>query len=261
MSARAESDPQGTVLSLSLDMFRTLVLYSLLATSFAAPSSHGSSSSPQASAQCPATDIEGSLLDSASVMSDGKISCAWQIACDCVYNSPSGTLASGSSSCPKSIAPGSTSGSSSNGKVSSGKLNENFGTASLLADDDDDDDIPPSSGKLNENFETTSSLADEKNNDKGLSPAVIAAFTINGVFVLGILGLLAVCIFRRRKPKQRSPIKALYTGVENPRDTFVPLTHGTNDGPYYDPHEATEKESLQAKSGPMASGNSRFEDD
>ncbi|KAJ7072676.1 hypothetical protein C8F01DRAFT_1104905 [Mycena amicta] len=214
-------------------MFRSLVLYSLLATGLAAPSSHdsskysllvrflsgpfltsgSSSSSSAAPAQCLPTDIEGSLLDNTVMLNaSGQVACSWQIACDCIYNSPSGTLASGSSSCPKSIMPGPRGGSSSSSSGSKA-----------------------SSGKLNQELEETSSSS-TRGWDNRLSPAVIVGLVINGVFVLGM--------------------KVLYTSVDDTRETFVPLTHGTTEGAYYDPHEDKNKSGSAG-----AGGNNRFEHD
>ncbi|KAF7298044.1 hypothetical protein HMN09_01025700 [Mycena chlorophos] len=214
-------------------MLWTLVISSPLATSFAAPSNPRSSSSGVAI--CLLTDMEGSLLDSSNVTSNGQVACAWQIACDCLYDSPSGALASGSSSCPKSITPGHGSSSSSSSSSSSGSS---------------------SSAKLNQDFEDTAAPHDDR-----LSPAVIAGLVINGVFVLGLLALVAVCIFKRPRVKPRSTtatgMKVLYTSVDNHNghETFVPLTHGTTEGRYYDPHEDN-KDGTR-----LADGNSRFEDD
>ncbi|KAF7296097.1 hypothetical protein MKEN_01424800 [Mycena kentingensis (nom. inval.)] len=194
-----------------LDMFWAILLYSLLVTSLAtaAPSS--------SAATCTTTDIEGSQLDSASVTADGMVVCAWQIACDCVYNSPSGTLASGSTSCPKNIIPAASSGAKSG---SSAKTSGAIGEARLQ----DADTTTPSSSSNSSSYRP--------------SPAVIAGIAINGVLALGLLVLVAICVFRRPQAQKRAGMKVLYTSVESDnditgRETFVPLTQGA----YYDPHE------------------------
>ncbi|KAJ6600423.1 hypothetical protein DFH09DRAFT_1497995 [Mycena vulgaris] len=169
-------------------------------------------------AQCTAADDAGSALKSSTISSDGFVACEYEAAGHCEYFTPTGDFSSGSSTCPDSITQASS--ISASGAV---------GVGSFLADGDSDD-----SGSSHGS--TTSSIP---------KPAVIALLAMNAVLVIGVLVLGTLWVRDRRENTKSRQLKGLYASLDPSRDT-APLTHGTTQGPYYDPHDVKPKSQFDA---------------
>ncbi|KAJ6620425.1 hypothetical protein B0H10DRAFT_2215951 [Mycena sp. CBHHK59/15] len=168
---------------------------------------------------CLQQDNAGSNLISAEVTPDSLFSCHYADGNTCMYFGANGEFNSGSSTCPPSIAPGS-------GPIGSGV---GLGLAGAIA-------------KGGDSLLATSDAATSDNGSSGNSngaipqPILIALLAMNGFLVIGVIVIAGVSISDRRSASNTKlrPFST-GTGYKDVESVSVPLTHGSDEGKYYDP--------------------------